>query len=133
MCGASICCLCFITQSNHVKFSLDTAPVLQQWLSSPEKDTAAKKKVKEDVAQQWLEVKASALQDLLAYQAAVIGGCLSSAADQRNAGKVRCIYTQQSSLMYLWWLQPFRFQQCPEYTSCAQPAKCVTSSNDFCH
>ncbi len=84
----------------------DTAPVLQQWLSSPEKDTAAKKKVKGDVAQHWLEVKASALQDLLAYQAAVIGGCLSSAADRRNAGKVRCICTQPSNLICLLWLQP---------------------------
>ncbi|DBA94184.1 TPA: hypothetical protein ACH3X1_001815 [Trebouxia sp. C0004] len=66
----------------------DTAPVLQQWLSSPAKGTAAMKKVRGDVAQQWLEVKASALQDLLAYQEAVVGGCLSPAADRRNAGKL---------------------------------------------
>ncbi|KAA6412940.1 MAG: hypothetical protein FRX49_13761, partial [Trebouxia sp. A1-2] len=60
----------------------------EQWLHSPEKDTAPLKKVKGDVAQHWLEMKASALQDLLAYQAAVNGGCLSSAADQRNAGNL---------------------------------------------
>ncbi len=70
------------------------------------KDTAAVKKVKGDVAQQWLELKASALQDLLAYQTPVIGGCLSSAADRRNAGKVRCVCTQQSNLICLAWLQP---------------------------
>lgn len=87
----------------------DTAPVLQQWLSSPEKDTAAMKKVKGDVAQNWLEVKTSALRDLLAYQAAVLGGCLSSAADRRNAGKVRCICTQPSNLICLLWLQPSQF------------------------
>lgn len=87
----------------------DTAPVLQQWLHSPEKDTAPLKKVKGDVAQHWLEMKASALQDLLAYQAAVNGGCLSSAADQRNAGNVRCFCTQQSNLVRVSWLQSSHF------------------------
>ena len=106
MVQASVDCA-FVTLSNFMNGTCqDTAPVLQQWLSSPENDTAATKKVKGDVTQQWLEVKASALQDLLAYQAAVMGGCLSSAADQRNAGKVRCICTQPSNLICLSWLPP---------------------------
>ena len=62
--------------------------LLQRWLLQSGKAAAAAKQAKADAAKLWLEIKASALQDLLAWQDAVAQGFLSSAADERSACKV---------------------------------------------
>lgn len=81
--------LCINTQSASI--GLPSHALLQQWLVRQDSSKASKgaKQNHGEAAKVWLELKSSAVQDLVAWQDAVIAqDVLPSAADIRSACKV---------------------------------------------